>query len=332
LGCLGPVLVVHVQAWPPLSAFYEFLLTALAVAATPSMRRDTARTYGQRGPSHLDAWPRRRVGVRAPPASSESSPPPARRAVTQRRPRLSARGRVHAPARPGRHTPRAPHHTGHWSPAAAGKRPWQISARRGFSLSLPVRSLFPRFTSPHLRGLSPTWPRQRPTTAPPAPAFPPRKPSTRVHPCRDRPPSHRLRPPQTTCPFSLTAPYPPAPDLTLPPWLVGYVSRYPTCQWKIIPWAPPKSGRADIFVRGPRDRAHVVGTAPGINKLAAEPDCPTGERHVCAARGLGDNTGVVVAVKKTDRNRSENRGYRLNRSRPFRFEWFQTGTNLKFKF
>jgi hypothetical protein len=49
-------------------------------------------------------------------------------------------------------------------------------------------------------------------------------------------------------------------------------------------------------VSSPRDRAHVVGTAPGINKLAAEPDCPTGERHVCAARGLGDNTGVVVAV------------------------------------
>jgi hypothetical protein len=66
-------------------------------------------------------------------------------------------------------------------------------------------------------------------------------------------------------------------------------------------------------VSGPRDRAHVVGTAPGINKLAAEPDCPTGERHVCAARGLGDNTGVVVAVNKPR-------------------EWFQTVTNLKFKF
>jgi hypothetical protein len=50
-------------------------------------------------------------------------------------------------------------------------------------------------------------------------------------------------------------------------------------------------------VSNPRDRAHVVGTAPGSNKLAAEGGgCPTSARHVCAARGLSDNTGVVVAV------------------------------------
>nr|CAB3474794.1 unnamed protein product [Digitaria exilis] len=39
-----------------------------------------------------------------------------------------------------------------------------------------------------------------------------------------------------------------------------------------------------------------MGTTPGINKLAAEADCPTRGRHVCVARGLADNTGVVVAV------------------------------------
>lgn len=176
-----------------------------------------------------------------------------------------------------------PHGRRRSAPTACLQR--QISARDGVA-SLSVRIAFPQVHLPS----TPTWPRQRAITA--SRPLPRRKPSTRVslRAATDRP-NH----------VSFLHDY--TRSLTLPPlrfFSMAGGQRFNQSHMSSgrILWASTKTGEIEprYFLGSPRDRAHVVGTTLGINKSAAEADCPTGERHVCAARGLGDNTGVVVAV------------------------------------
>ncbi|KAF8775340.1 hypothetical protein HU200_004751 [Digitaria exilis] len=217
------------------------------------------------------------VEVRAPP---ELSPPHAEPTSgdSAYRPPLSARGRgrMHAPApRPaGRRTQRAPHRTGPGRPARAlaGRGGWQISPpRRGVAPSLSVRLLaFPQVHLPSPARpppRSPTWPRQQPTTAPSRPPSPHASHlhvSTRA--ATDHPPTDCDRPNHVSLQIDYTRPLTLLAQLPVPArW--GYVRRRSTCQW------------VGVSVGSGGERAHVMGTTPGINKLAAEADCPTRGRH-----------------------------------------------------
>lgn len=183
--------------------------------------------------------------------------------------------------------------------AAAARHPQRACSgrsRHGTAWLLsPCASLFPRCTSPqHQRGHASA---QRP---PPA-RFPDAS-LLHVSPSVPRPTAHG---PPTECdrPNHMSFLHDYTRSLTLPPLRFlsmagGQRSNQSHMSSGRILWASTKTGEIEprYFLGSPRDRAHVVGTTLGINKSAAEADCPTGERHVCAARGLGDNTGVVVAV------------------------------------
>ncbi|KAG2592912.1 hypothetical protein PVAP13_5NG586350, partial [Panicum virgatum] len=207
-------------------------------------------------------------GVRAPPASSESaSPLHAGRAGGDSAPATAFGAWPRACT--GRHTPRAPHHTGHRSPAAAGR------SRHGVASPSPspsVRSLFPRFTSPpRPRGLSPTWPRQRPTTARPPPPSPHASPlhvSTRA--ATDHPPTDCDR---VSLLLDCTVPSRSGPDsLSLAGGLrfevphvssVGQRNMEPGTRW------PPRVAHADRDIATRPDRAGADGPdAPGPDHAA----------------------------------------------------------------
>jgi hypothetical protein len=194
----------------------------MAVAVTPSTHTlrtcaEIRRTYGQRFIWTRGPAPR----MSAPPPSSPHAGPTGGDSALAAAFGAWQRACTGAPRPAGTpHTQRAPPRTGPEAPQR------QISSRRGSS---PCASLFPQVhlpsPPPPLGNVATPAPNHRPPAR-----LPPRKPSTRVHPCRDRPPYHDCdRPQHVSLPLDCTRPLTHHTGFELTAgW--GYVLVCPTCQ------------------------------------------------------------------------------------------------------